>query len=67
MRQWLIFKIGYVCQIPQEEGGRAYLANSLQDTGANIQIIKPVRSPGQDCVSALTGIQDSVLEHTWLI
>ena len=29
MRQRLTFKIGYVCQIPQEEGGRAYLANSL--------------------------------------
>ena len=29
MRQELIFKIGYVCQIPQEEGGREYLANSL--------------------------------------
>ena len=29
MRQWLTFKIGYVCQIPQEGGGRAYLANSL--------------------------------------
>ena len=29
MRQWLIFKIGYVCQIPQEGGGQAYLANSL--------------------------------------
>ena len=29
MRQWLIFKIGYVCQIPQEGGGWAYLANSL--------------------------------------
>ena len=29
MRRWLVFKIGYVCQIPQEGGGRAYLANSL--------------------------------------
>ena len=29
MQQWLVFKIGYVCQIPQEGGGRAYLANSL--------------------------------------
>ena len=29
VRQWLIFKIGYVCQIPQEGGGRACLANSL--------------------------------------
>ena len=29
MQKWLILKIGYVCQIPQEGGGRAYLANSL--------------------------------------
>ena len=29
MGQWLILKIGYDCQIPQEGGGRAYLANSL--------------------------------------
>ena len=29
MRQLLVFNIGYVCQIPQEGGGRAYLANSL--------------------------------------
>ena len=31
MRQWLILKIGYVYRIPQEGGGRAYLANSLID------------------------------------
>ena len=35
MRQWLIFKIGYVCQIPQEGGGRAYLANSLSGFHGN--------------------------------
>ena len=29
MRQWFILKIGYVCQIPPEGGGRAYLANNL--------------------------------------
>ena len=37
MRQWLILKIGYVCQIPQEGGGRAYLANSLY--GARTAIV----------------------------
>ena len=40
MRQWLIFKIGYVFQIPQEGGGRAYLANSLRHLADKFKMSK---------------------------
>ena len=61
----MIFKIGYVCQIPQEGGGRAYLANSLCDMPITCSLFR--RSRHIDFINHYFQIDYFILSYPQII